>query len=47
MDYEREIRQQMIRMFGGSGFDAQKDIAGIILNRWGHGYVTPTPGFFF
>jgi spermidine dehydrogenase len=47
MDYEREIRQQMIKMFGGSGFDARRDIAGIILNRWGHAYVTPTPGFFF
>ena len=47
MDYEREIRQQMLKMFGGSGFDVKKDIAGIILNRWGHGYVTPTPGFFF
>ena len=47
MDYEREIRRQMIKMFGGSGFDARRDIAGIILNRWGHAYVTPTPGFFF
>ena len=47
MDYEREIRQQMVRMFGASGFDARNDIAGIILNRWGHAYVTPTPGFFY
>ncbi len=24
-----------------------RDIAGIILNRWGHAYVNPQPGFFF
>jgi hypothetical protein len=30
-----------------SGFDARRDIAGIILNRWGHAYVNPQPGFFF
>lgn len=47
MDYEREIREQMIKMFGASGFDPKRDIAGIILNRWGHAYVTPTPGFFY
>ena len=47
IEYEREIRQQMVKMFANSGFDAQNDIAGIILNRWGHAYVTPTPGFFY
>jgi spermidine dehydrogenase len=25
----------------------QRDIAGIILNRWGHAYLSPQPGFFF
>ena len=34
-------------MFGPYGFDAQRDIAGIILNRWGHAYLSPQPGFFF
>jgi spermidine dehydrogenase len=34
-------------MFAGSGFDANRDIAGIILNRWGHAYLSPQPGFFF
>jgi spermidine dehydrogenase len=34
-------------MFSASGFDAQRDIAGIILNRWGHAYASPQPGFFF
>ena len=46
-DYERTIRQQFTEMFARSGFDAQRDIAGIILNRWGHAYLSPAPGFFF
>jgi spermidine dehydrogenase len=46
-DYERQIREQFTAMFAGSGFDAQRDIAGIILNRWGHAYLSPQPGFFF
>lgn len=46
-EYERRIREQFTAMFAGSGFDAQRDIAGIILNRWGHAYLSPQPGFFF
>ncbi|MGC1673387.1 MAG: FAD/NAD(P)-binding protein [Candidatus Acidiferrales bacterium] len=46
-DYERQIRQQVMDMFGAAGFDARRDIAGIILNRWGHAYLNPQPGFFF
>ena len=46
-DYERLVRQQFTEMFAQSGFDAQGDIAGIILNRWGHAYLSPAPGFFF
>jgi spermidine dehydrogenase len=46
-DYERQIRQQFTDMFARSGFDASRDIAGIILNRWGHAYLSPGPGFFF
>jgi spermidine dehydrogenase len=46
-DYERQIREQMSAMFSAYGFDAQRDIAGIILNRWGHAYLSPQPGFFF
>ena len=45
--YEQQIRQQMLKLFGGAGFNPQKDIAGIILNRWGHAYLDPQPGFFF
>lgn len=46
-DYERAIRDQFTTMFGRVGFDADRDIAGIILNRWGHAYLSPQPGFFF
>ena len=46
-DYERLIRTQLSEMFSAYGFDAARDIAGIVLNRWGHAYVSPQPGFFF
>lgn len=46
-DYEKQIREQFTEMFGRAGFDARRDIAGIILNRWGHAYLSPQPGFFF
>ena len=46
-DYERQIREQMMEMFGASGFDAKRDIAGIVLNRFGHAFINPQPGFFF
>ncbi len=45
--YERRIREQMTEMFGSSGFDAKRDIAGIVINRFGHAFITPQPGFFF
>jgi spermidine dehydrogenase len=46
-DYEKQIRTQMTKMFSVAGFDHKRDIEGIILNRWGHAYVVPAPGFFF
>ena len=46
-EYERQIREQMTDMFGSSGFDAKRDIAGIVLNRFGHAFINPQPGFFF
>ena len=45
--YERQIREKMMEMFGASGFDAKRDIAGIVLNRFGHAFINPEPGFFF
>jgi spermidine dehydrogenase len=44
---EQEIRSQFTKMFGPGGFDADRDIAGITLNRQGHAYVVAQPGFFF
>jgi len=46
-DYETQIRQQMVKLFSDAGFDPGRDIAGIVLNRWGHAYVTAGPGFFY
>ncbi|MBL8988230.1 MAG: NAD(P)-binding protein [Gemmatimonadetes bacterium] len=37
--YEREVRGQLARMLGGFGFDPARDIAGITVNRWSHGYT--------
>jgi spermidine dehydrogenase len=46
-DFELEIRKQLQNLFGDAGFDARRDIAGIVLNRWGHAYIAPKPGFYF
>ncbi len=46
-DYEKKILEQMVILFGKAGFDPKKNVAGIILNRWGHAYVNPQPGFYF
>lgn len=45
--YERQIRVQMAQMFAGTGFDPARDIAGIVLNRWGHARVIQPPGFYY
>ena len=45
-EYERRILRQMAKLFGSAGFQAQRDVAGIILNRWGHAYSVPFPGFY-
>ncbi len=36
---EQEIRSQLARMLGPGGFDAKRDILGITVNRWPHGYA--------
>jgi len=46
-EYEQRIREQFDAMFAHAGFGAKRDIAAIILNRWGHAYLNPQPGFFF
>lgn len=45
--FESQITGQMRRLFSDAGFDAEKDIAGVILNRWTYAYVNPQPGFYF
>jgi spermidine dehydrogenase len=46
-EYERQVLQQMNRLFGSAGFEPKRDIAGIILNRWVNAYLNPQPGFYF
>jgi spermidine dehydrogenase len=37
--FERNIRDQLARMLGSTGFDPARDVAGITVNRWAHGYA--------
>ncbi len=44
--FERNIRGQLGKMLGGAGFDPARDIEGITVNRWAHGYAY-TPNSLF
>ena len=46
-DIEKGVKEQFTKMFAQGGFDAERDIAGIVVNRQGHAYVVTPPGFFF
>jgi spermidine dehydrogenase len=37
--FEHNIRDQLARTLGAGGFDPGRDIAGITVNRWPHGYA--------
>jgi spermidine dehydrogenase len=37
--FERNIRDQLQRMLASAGFDSARDIQGITVNRWAHGYA--------
>ena len=37
--FERNIRDQLGRTLGAGGFDPARDIEGIAVNRWPHGYA--------
>ncbi len=37
--FEQKIRDQLQRTLGPGGFDAARDITGITVNRWPHGYA--------
>jgi spermidine dehydrogenase len=44
--FEKNTREQLTRMLGGAGFDPARDIEGLTVNRWAHGYAfTPNPLF--
>lgn len=45
--YERTIRAHLTRLFSGAGFDPRRDVAGIILNRWGHARMVQPPGWYY
>ena len=38
-DFEAALRDELTRILGPGGFDADRDIAAITVNRWGHGYA--------
>ena len=46
-DIEMAVRNQFTKMFADYGFDADRDIAGIVANRWGHAYVVCPPHYYF
>lgn len=37
--FERNIRDQFVRVLGSAGFDPARDIEAITVNRWPHGYA--------
>lgn len=37
--YETEVKKQLTSMFGANGFDAERDLEAITVNRWSHGYA--------
>jgi spermidine dehydrogenase len=45
-EFETHARDELSRVLGPGGFDADRDIAAITVNRWGHGYsYEPLPLF--
>ena len=38
-EMERKVREQLARTLAGGGFDPARDITGITINRWPHGYA--------
>lgn len=45
-DFERDIVRQMSGALEGGGFDVERDIAGLTVNRWPHGYAYEYNEFF-
>jgi spermidine dehydrogenase len=38
-DYRKQVYDQLGRSLAAGGFDPQRDIAGVTVNRWAHGYA--------
>ena len=47
VDFELRIRRQMMSLFASHGFKPERDIAAIVLNRWGHARLIEPPGFHY
>ena len=46
-EYENSLREDLERIFVGTGFDFDCDVSAVYLYRWGHGMVYPKVGFPF
>jgi len=46
-EYEQSLREDLLRVLAGSGFDFDRDVIAIYVYRWGHGLVYPRPGLAF
>ena len=47
VDFELRIRRQMMSLFASQGFRPERDIAAMVLNRWGHARLIEPPGFHY
>jgi spermidine dehydrogenase len=47
VDFELRVRRQMRSLFASRGFAPARDIAAIVLNRWGHARLIEPPGFHY
>jgi spermidine dehydrogenase len=46
-DFEDQLGNKLQELLGPAGFDRRRDVAATVLNRWGHAYIAPQPGFYF
>ena len=46
-ELEAKLRVQMERLFADADFAPDKDVAGVIMNRWGHARLVQPPGWYY
>ena len=46
-DVESQLLGRMEHLFADAGFSAERDVAGVILNRWGHARLVQPPGWYY